>query len=67
MFLTERVSGDLIDIVETKDLTSLFHENVVGQYQAGQEEQDPELFKSLIWYLCLVRNCLAAGLIPITE
>ncbi|UGA53733.1 acetyltransferase [Vibrio sp. VB16] len=45
MFLKERASGDLIDIVETKDLTSLFHENVVGQYQAGQEEQDPELFK----------------------
>ncbi|MFC1234032.1 acetyltransferase [Vibrio sp. F74] len=45
MFLKERASGDLIDIVETKDLTSLFHENVVGQYQAGQEEQDPEFFK----------------------
>lgn len=45
MFLKERASGDLIDVVETKDLTSLFQESVVGRIQAGQEEQDPELFK----------------------
>ncbi|WCE30740.1 acetyltransferase [Vibrio sp. SCSIO 43137] len=45
MFLKERKSGDLVDIVEMKDLTDLFTDSVVGRYQAGEEQQDPEPFK----------------------
>ncbi|WP_375748223.1 acetyltransferase [Vibrio sp. HN007] len=45
MFLKERKSGDLVDVVEMKRLTSLFQDSVEGRLQAGEEQQDPQMFK----------------------
>ncbi|WP_117234071.1 acetyltransferase [Vibrio maerlii] len=45
MFLKERKSGDLVDVVETTSLTNLYHDCVEGRLQAGEEQQDPQLFK----------------------
>lgn len=45
MFLKERKSGDLVDVVEMKKLTSLFQDSVEGRLQAGEEQQDPQMFK----------------------
>ena len=45
MFLKERKSGDLVDVVEMTNLTNLYHDCVEGRLQAGEEQQDPQLFK----------------------
>jgi hypothetical protein len=45
MFLKERKSGDLVDVVEMTKLTNLFRDTVEGRLQAGEEQQDPQTFK----------------------
>ncbi|GAL29929.1 hypothetical protein JCM19239_6419 [Vibrio variabilis] len=45
MFLKERKSGDLVDVVEMRRLTNLFQDSVEGRLQAGEEQQDPQEFK----------------------
>ncbi|GAM74388.1 hypothetical protein JCM19241_5584 [Vibrio ishigakensis] len=45
MFLKERKSGDLVDVVDMTNLSNLFHDSVEGRFQAGEEQQDPQLFK----------------------
>ena len=48
MFLKEKKSGDLVDVTEmTKltKLTKLFQDSIEGRFQAGEEQQDPEMFK----------------------
>ncbi|MGR5175411.1 acetyltransferase [Vibrio parahaemolyticus] len=45
MFLKERKSGDLVDVVEMTTLTNLFRDSVEGRLQAGEEQQDPQMFK----------------------
>jgi hypothetical protein len=45
MFLKERASGDLVEILNLKDLFDPFLDEVVGCNQHGEEVQDPEKFK----------------------
>lgn len=45
MFLKERSSGHMVEILSLGDLFNLFHDEVVGRYQEGEEVQDPEKFK----------------------
>jgi len=45
MFLVDKRSGDLVRIVDLEALFDPFHGDVNGQSQAGEEEQDPELFE----------------------
>lgn len=45
MLLKERASGHLVEVVDLKDLFNLNHPEIVGRYQGGEEEQDPEPFK----------------------
>ena len=45
MFLKEKKSGDLVEVVNLDDLFNLYHDEIVGRYQHGEEAQDPESFK----------------------
>lgn len=45
MLLKEKASGDLLEVVELSDLFNLNHPEIIGRYQCGEEEQDPEKFK----------------------
>ncbi len=44
MFVKNRNNGDMIDVVKMSDLTNLYHDTVLGCYQAGEEQQDPQEF-----------------------
>jgi len=44
MFLRHRKSGDLVAIVEMFALVNPAKANIIGRYQHGEEEQDPESF-----------------------
>ena len=44
MLLKEKASGDLLEVVDLKDLFNLNHPEIIGRYQGGEEEQDPEKF-----------------------
>ncbi|GAL17028.1 hypothetical protein JCM19235_5577 [Vibrio maritimus] len=50
MFLKERKSGDLVDVVEMRRLTNLFQDSVEGRLQPGEEQQDPQEFKKSDWF-----------------
>jgi len=45
MFFKHRSNNDMIEVIEQNDLTNLFHDRVLGRYQVGEEQQDPESFK----------------------
>ena len=45
MFLKERSSGHMVEVLSLSDLFNLYHDEVVGRYQEGEEVQDPEKFK----------------------
>ncbi|WP_240532373.1 acetyltransferase [Moritella marina] len=42
----------MIEVIGEDDLTNLFHNTVIGRYQVGEEQQDPESFnKSELLFL----------------
>lgn len=45
MLLKEKSSGHLLEVVELSDLFNLNHPEIIGRYQGGEEQQDPEKFK----------------------
>lgn len=45
MFLQDKESGTLVEILNVEALFSPLENKVSGQIQAGQEEQDPESFE----------------------
>jgi hypothetical protein len=45
MFLNERTTGHMVEVLSLGDLFDLFKDEVVGRYQYGEEAQDPEKFK----------------------
>ncbi|QFI38274.1 acetyltransferase [Moritella marina ATCC 15381] len=52
MFLKHRINNDMIEVIGEDDLTNLFHNTVIGRYQVGEEQQDPESFnKSELLFL----------------
>ncbi|MFO7603052.1 MAG: acetyltransferase [Gammaproteobacteria bacterium] len=44
MFLKQKTSGHMVEIINLPDLMNLNRHEVVGRYQEGEEEQDPETF-----------------------
>ncbi len=44
MLLQHKSSGSLVEIKAVEELVNPLQEEVTGQFQAGQEEQDPEPF-----------------------
>jgi hypothetical protein len=45
MLLKERSNGHMVEILDLLDLMNLNREEVLGCYQEGEEQQDPEHFK----------------------
>jgi hypothetical protein len=44
VFLKEKVTGDLVEVLGINDLIDPCGEAVVGRYHHGEETQDPETF-----------------------
>lgn len=44
MFLKDKNSEDLVEVLSLNDLFDPFCKNLVGRYQHGEERQDPENF-----------------------
>ncbi len=45
MFLNERTTGHMVEVLSLGDLFDLIKDEVVGRYQYGEEVQDPEKFR----------------------
>lgn len=44
MFLNQRSSGHMVEILSLRDLFDPYYTDVVGRYHYGEEVQDPEKF-----------------------
>ena len=44
MLLKERSNGHMVEILDLMDLMNLNRGDVLGCYQEGEEQQDPEVF-----------------------
>jgi hypothetical protein len=44
MLLKERTNGHMVEILNVMDLMNLNQDEVLGCYQEGEEQQDPERF-----------------------
>ncbi|HEY5715843.1 MAG TPA: acetyltransferase [Psychromonas sp.] len=45
MFLKNRINGEMIDIIDSNELTDVYQNTVTGRYQAGEELQEAETVK----------------------
>lgn len=45
MLLKEKHNGHMVEILNLMDLMNLNRDEVLGCYQEGEEQQDPESFK----------------------
>ena len=45
MFLKDKTNGELVEILNLKELFDPFQGEIVGRYQQGEEVQDPEKLK----------------------
>jgi len=45
MFLNEKTSGHMVEVLSLDDLFNLYKDEVEACYQYGEEVQDPEKFK----------------------
>ena len=44
MLLKQKTSGHMVEVVNLPDLMNLNRREVIGRYQEGEEQQDPETF-----------------------
>lgn len=44
MFLKSKTNGDLVELLEVKNLYDPCRKEILGRYHAGEEMQDPEIF-----------------------
>jgi hypothetical protein len=44
MFLKEKSTDDLVEVLSVQDLFDPFCTQLIGRYQHGEERQDPEKF-----------------------
>lgn len=44
MFLKEKTTDDLLEVLSLQDLFDPFNHELVGRYQRGEDPQDPEKF-----------------------
>lgn len=45
MYLHEKATGHIVEILSMGDLFDLFKDEIVGRYHYGEEVQDPAKFK----------------------
>lgn len=45
MFLNEKDSGHMVEVLNLTDLVDLYREAILGRYQYGEEMQEPESFQ----------------------
>ena len=45
MFLAERTSGHMVEVLSLHDLFNLYQQEIVGRYHCGEEVQDAETFR----------------------
>ncbi|GAB4346572.1 MAG: hypothetical protein Kow006_05270 [Gammaproteobacteria bacterium] len=45
MYLKDTASGDLVEVLELQALFDPCRDSVVGRFHAGEELQEPEVFK----------------------
>jgi len=45
MFLKDRSTGHMVEILNPGDLVDLFKDDVIGSFHYGEEVQDPEKFR----------------------
>lgn len=45
MFLKERATDELVEIIDTAQLFDPFQSSVLGRYNAGEDLPDPQLFE----------------------
>lgn len=45
MFLKEKSSGHMVDVLSVVDLINLNRDEIVGRYQEGEDVQDPMKFR----------------------
>ncbi|HIP53415.1 MAG TPA: acetyltransferase [Chromatiales bacterium] len=45
MFLKEKTTGNLVEVLSLKDLFNPLHKEIVGRYHKGEELQDPDKFE----------------------
>ena len=45
MLLKQKSSGHMVEVLNLIDLMNLNRNEVVGRYQEGEEQQDPEQFR----------------------
>lgn len=45
MFLKEKTTGHMVEVLSMGDLFDLFKEEVIGRYHFGEEVQDAEKFR----------------------
>lgn len=43
MFLKNRTNGEMVEVIDVKELTDIYQATVTARYQAGEELQDPEI------------------------
>ncbi|GAA3929210.1 acetyltransferase [Litoribacillus peritrichatus] len=44
MFLKDKHNGHMIEVLSLNDLFNLYHDEIVGRCQVGEELQDPEKY-----------------------
>lgn len=44
MFLRQHSTGDLVEVLSLDDLINPNHGELAGRYNAGEEQQEPEMF-----------------------
>jgi len=44
MFVTQRTTGKLVEVLSMRDLFNPTHSTLVGRFHGGEEAQDPEKF-----------------------
>ena len=44
MFLSQKSSGKMVEVLSLNDLFNPVHQELVGRYNVGEELQDPEKF-----------------------
>ena len=44
MFLSQKSTGKMVEVLSLNDLFNPLHQDLVGRYNVGEELQDPEKF-----------------------